>query len=61
MGQGGEFGFVLFTVSTVGGLIEANLASLMTAVVTVTMVLTPTTRARRVVGVTAIRFVMPGR
>ena len=39
--QGGEFGFVLFTVSISGGLLTQNEAFILTAIVTLTMALTP--------------------
>ncbi len=41
MAQGGEFGFVLFTVTVGNGLLGAEKASLLTAIVTLTMALTP--------------------
>ena len=41
LGQGGEFGFVLFTVSMSVGLITLRDSYLLTAIVTVTMALTP--------------------
>ena len=39
--QGGEFGFVLFTAATVAGLVSASTASVLIAIVTITMALTP--------------------
>ena len=41
LAQGGEFGFVIFTVSISGGLLTQNEAFLLTAIVTATMALTP--------------------
>lgn len=41
LGQGGEFGFVMFTVSMTSGLIIQNEAYLLTAIVTATMAMTP--------------------
>ena len=41
LGQGGEFGFVLFTVAVANGLLPADRASLLTAIVTLTMAMTP--------------------
>lgn len=41
LGQGGEFGFVLFTVSLGNGLMTQNEAFLLTSIVTATMALTP--------------------
>ncbi|MEM7060040.1 MAG: monovalent cation:proton antiporter-2 (CPA2) family protein [Pseudomonadota bacterium] len=41
LGQGGEFGFVLFTVAITAGLLTQNEAFLLTAIVTATMALTP--------------------
>lgn len=41
LGQGGEFGFVLFTVSMGVGLLTQNQAFLLTGLVTATMALTP--------------------
>ena len=41
LGQGGEFGFVLFTVSIDEGLLTQREAFLLTAIVTATMALTP--------------------
>ena len=41
LSQGGEFGFVLFTTATSAGLFDASTASLLIAIVTVTMALTP--------------------
>ena len=41
LGQGGEFGFVLFTVAMGVGLLTQTESRLLTAVVTVTMALTP--------------------
>ena len=45
LGQGGEFGFVLFTVSIAGGLLTQNEAFLLTAIVTATLAMTPLTMA----------------
>ncbi|WPE22406.1 monovalent cation:proton antiporter-2 (CPA2) family protein [Shinella zoogloeoides] len=39
--QGGEFGFVLFTAAAAGGIFSDGLASLLIAVVTISMALTP--------------------
>ncbi|WP_313192183.1 monovalent cation:proton antiporter-2 (CPA2) family protein [Shinella zoogloeoides] len=39
--QGGEFGFVLFTAAAAGGIFSNGLASLLIAVVTISMALTP--------------------
>ncbi|MBV2184968.1 MAG: monovalent cation:proton antiporter-2 (CPA2) family protein, partial [Rhizobium sp.] len=39
--QGGEFGFVLFTTATVGGLISASTSSLLIAIITLSMALMP--------------------
>lgn len=39
--QGGEFGFVLFTAASAAGIFSAGLASLLIAVVTISMALTP--------------------
>jgi CPA2 family monovalent cation:H+ antiporter-2 len=39
--QGGEFGFVLFTAASAAGIFPAGLASLLVAVVTISMALTP--------------------
>ncbi|MCU0830518.1 MAG: monovalent cation:proton antiporter-2 (CPA2) family protein [Rhizobiaceae bacterium] len=39
--QGGEFGFVLFTVAAAGGLFSAEMASVLIAVVTLSMATTP--------------------
>ncbi|MFK7944853.1 MAG: NAD-binding protein, partial [Paracoccaceae bacterium] len=41
LGQGGEFGFVMFTVSVAAGVLTQNESYLLTAVVTGTMALTP--------------------
>ena len=41
LSQGGEFGFVIFTVSISGGLLTQNESYLLTAIVTATMALTP--------------------
>ncbi|MEM0988641.1 MAG: monovalent cation:proton antiporter-2 (CPA2) family protein [Pseudomonadota bacterium] len=41
LGQGGEFGFVMFTVSVTAGLITQTESFLLTAIVTATMALTP--------------------
>jgi CPA2 family monovalent cation:H+ antiporter-2 len=41
LSQGGEFGFVLFTTATAAGLFDAATGSLLIAIVTVTMALTP--------------------
>ncbi len=41
LGQGGEFGFVLFTVATTAGLLTQRNAFILTALVTLTMALTP--------------------
>ncbi|MGV3550800.1 monovalent cation:proton antiporter-2 (CPA2) family protein [Rhizobium sp.] len=41
LAQGGEFGFVLFTTATAAGLFDAATASLLIAIVTITMALTP--------------------
>jgi CPA2 family monovalent cation:H+ antiporter-2 len=41
LSQGGEFGFVLFTTATAAGLFDASTSSLLIAIVTVTMALTP--------------------
>jgi monovalent cation:proton antiporter-2 (CPA2) family protein len=41
LGQGGEFGFVLFTVSVTVGLLTQKESFLLTAIVTATMALTP--------------------
>ena len=41
LGQGGEFGFVMFTVSVAAGVLTQNEAFLLTAIVTGTMALTP--------------------
>lgn len=41
LGQGGEFGFVMFTVSITAGLLTQNDAFLLTAIVTGTMAMTP--------------------
>lgn len=41
LSQGGEFGFVLFTVSVRSDLLAGDRASLLTAIVTLTMALTP--------------------
>ncbi|ODN71625.1 monovalent cation:proton antiporter-2 (CPA2) family protein [Methylobrevis pamukkalensis] len=39
--QGGEFAFVLYSAAVAGGIFNANLASLLAAVVVLTMILTP--------------------
>jgi monovalent cation:H+ antiporter-2, CPA2 family len=39
--QGGEFGFVLFTVAAAGGLFAPDIASVLVAIVTLSMALTP--------------------
>lgn len=39
--QGGEFGFVLFTTATAAGLLSSSTASLLIAIVTLSMALTP--------------------
>jgi CPA2 family monovalent cation:H+ antiporter-2 len=49
--QGGEFGFVLFSVAATAGLFNAELASILIAIVTLTMALTP-------VSVAATRFLI---
>ncbi|MEM6621369.1 MAG: monovalent cation:proton antiporter-2 (CPA2) family protein [Pseudomonadota bacterium] len=41
LGQGGEFGFVMFTVSVTAGLISRDESYLLTAIVTATLALTP--------------------
>ena len=41
LSQGGEFGFVLFTTATAAGLFDGATSSLLIAIVTVTMALTP--------------------
>lgn len=41
LGQGGEFGFVIFSFGLVTGIWDADLASLLSAMVSVTMALTP--------------------
>ena len=41
LSQGGEFGFVLFTTATAAGLFDTATSSLLIAIVTVTMALTP--------------------
>ncbi|UVC09688.1 cation:proton antiporter [Rhizobium sp. TH2] len=41
LGQGGEFGFVLFTTAAATGVFSASTASLLVAIVTLTMALTP--------------------
>ena len=41
LGQGGEFGFVLLTVGRTSGLWERQTETLLTAVITITMVMTP--------------------
>jgi CPA2 family monovalent cation:H+ antiporter-2 len=41
LSQGGEFGFVLFTTAAAAGIFDPATASLLIAIVTVTMALTP--------------------
>ena len=41
LSQGGEFGFVLFTAAAASGVFDASTTSLLIAIVTVTMALTP--------------------
>jgi len=41
LGQGGEFGFVLFTTAAAAGVFSGTTASLLVAIVTLTMALTP--------------------
>jgi monovalent cation:proton antiporter-2 (CPA2) family protein len=47
LAQGGEFGFVLYSAAAAAGVMEPEHASLLVALVTLSMILTPSSRASR--------------